>query len=84
MAKKILIIEDDEFLSQLMSKKISDEEFEYIDYVELGLETYNDKKREETLKDMIVEINSTNDEEKLNHIGEKLDYLINIIKMSSK
>ena len=55
-----------------------------VDTINQILETYNDKKREETLKDMIVEINSTNDEEKLNHIAEKLDYLINIIKMSSK
>jgi hypothetical protein len=55
-----------------------------VDTINQILETYNDKKREETLKDMIVEINSTNDEEKLNHIAEKLDYLISIIKMSSK
>jgi hypothetical protein len=48
------------------------------------LETYTDKKREQQLKNMIVEINSTNDEEKLNHIAEHLEYLINIIKQSSK
>jgi len=48
------------------------------------LETYTDKKREQRLKDMIVEINSTNDDERLNHIAEELDYLINIIKISSK
>jgi hypothetical protein len=47
------------------------------------LETYNDKKREKVLKNMIVEINSTDDDERLNHIAEELDYLINIIKMSS-
>ena len=48
------------------------------------METYNDKKREERLKSMIVEINSTDDDEKLNYIAEKLDYLICIIKQSSK
>jgi hypothetical protein len=48
------------------------------------LETYTDKKREQRLKYMIVEINSTNDDERLNHIAEELDYLINIIKISSK
>ena len=47
------------------------------------METYNDKKREERLKSMIVEINSTDDEEKLGHIAEQLDYLINVIKQSS-
>jgi hypothetical protein len=55
-----------------------------VDTINQILETYNDKKREETLKDMIVEINSTNDGEKLNHIAEKLDYLISVIKQSSK
>lgn len=48
------------------------------------LETYDDKKREKQLKDMIVEINSTDDNERLNYIAEELDYLINIIKQSSK
>lgn len=55
-----------------------------VDTINHILETYNDKKREETLKDMIVEINSTDDKEKLNHIAEKLDYLISVIKQSSK
>jgi adenylyl- and sulfurtransferase ThiI len=48
------------------------------------LETYNDKKREQQLKNMIVEINSTHDEKKLNQIAEHLEYLINVIKQSSK
>jgi len=48
------------------------------------LETYTcGDKREEMLKDMILEINSTNDNERLNHIAEQLDYLISIIEMSS-
>lgn len=47
------------------------------------LETYNDKKREQQLKNMIIEINSTDDEQKLNHIAEELDYLISVIKQSS-
>jgi len=55
-----------------------------VDTINQILETYNDKKREEILKDMIVEINSTDDDEKLNYIAEKLDYLICIIKQSSK
>jgi len=54
-----------------------------VDTINQILETYNDKKREEILKDMIVEINSTDDEEKLEHIAEQLDYLINVIKQSS-
>ena len=47
------------------------------------LETYNDKKRDQQLKNMIVEINSTHDEKKLNQIAEHLEYLINVIKQSS-
>lgn len=48
------------------------------------LETYNDKKREQQLKNMIVEINSTHDEKILNQIAEHLEYLINVIKQSSR
>jgi hypothetical protein len=54
-----------------------------VDTINHILETYNDDKRQEILKSMIVEINSTNDEKKLNHIAEQLDYLICIIKQPS-
>ena len=53
-----------------------------VDTINHTLETYG--KRKKMLKNMIVEINSTDDKEKLNHIAEKLDYLINVIKQSSK
>jgi hypothetical protein len=53
-----------------------------VDTINQNLENYG--KRKKILKNMIVEINSTDDKEKLNHIGEKLDYLINVIKQSSK
>jgi hypothetical protein len=46
------------------------------------LETYG--KRKKILKSMIVEINSTDDKERLNQIAEHLDYLINIMRQSSK
>jgi len=46
------------------------------------LETNDDKKREKQLKDMIVEINSTNDNDRLQFIAEELDYLIKIIESS--
>ena len=44
------------------------------------LETYG--KRKKILKSMIVEINSTDDKERLNQIAEHLDYLINIMRLS--
>ena len=55
-----------------------------VDTINHILETYNDKKREQQLKNMIIEINSTDDEERINHIAEQLDYLISIIKQYSK
>jgi hypothetical protein len=48
------------------------------------LETYTDTKREDRLKSMVLEIKSTDDYEILDKLAEELDYLICIIKQSSK
>ena len=56
MAKTILIIEDDKFLRELISRKLSSEGFEIIEAVdgENGLEILKEKKADIILLDLIL------------------------------
>jgi len=56
MAKKILIIEDDKFLRELISRKLSDEEFEIDEAVdgEEGLKKIKERKPDLILLDLIL------------------------------
>src|SRR6056297_625974 len=56
MAKKILIIEDDKFLRQLVSRKLSKQDFEIAEAVdgEQGLEKAKEEKPDLILLDLIL------------------------------
>ena len=56
MAKKILIIEDDKFLRELISRKLKDEEFEIVEAVdgEEGLKKIKEEKPDLILLDLIL------------------------------
>ena len=56
MAKRILIIEDDKFLRELISRKLKDEEFEIVEAVdgEEGLKKITEEKPDLILLDLIL------------------------------